>query len=140
VSVLAITGFSPVTEARRAELGLTAHAPRGGAIPAAASRAYLPAVPARTSGERTFAAAILAERVAEYPILEGSTVEYGDTGENPEAHVYYKSARIVIDPDHTVSLRRIIDHEIWHIIDWRDNGRIDWGESVPPSNAGEYRR
>jgi hypothetical protein len=23
-------------------------------------------------------------------------------------------------------------HEIWHIIDWRDNGRIDWGENVPP--------
>jgi hypothetical protein len=24
---------------------------------------------------------------------------------------------------------------VWHVIDWRDNGRIDWGESVPPSDS-----
>ena len=29
-------------------------------------------------------------------------------------------------------------HEIWHTIDWRDNGVIDWGENVPPVNSGSY--
>jgi hypothetical protein len=82
---------------------------------------------------------ILASRISLYPIVEGSTVEFGDTGDNPQALVYYTSARIVINPGHTVSLERIIDHEIWHIIDWRDNGQIDWGESVPPANAADYR-
>jgi hypothetical protein len=74
-----------------------------------------------------------------YPILRGATVEVGDTKGNAQAICYYKSGRIIINPNHTVSLERIINHEIWHIIDWRDNGRIDWGESVPPSNAADFR-
>jgi hypothetical protein len=82
---------------------------------------------------------ILGSRISTYPILEGSSVEFGDTGDNPQAICYYGSAQIVVDPEHTVALERIIDHEIWHIIDWRDNGRIDWGEQLPPSNAADYR-
>jgi hypothetical protein len=93
----------------------------------------------RRTDELVQASLILASRISTYPILEGSTVEFGDTGDNPEAICYYKSARIVINADHTVSLERIIDHEIWHIIDWRDNGKIDWGEDLPPANAAEYR-
>jgi predicted component of type VI protein secretion system len=96
--------------------------------------------PAASSGDTlSRARAILASRIAMYPILRGSTVELGDTKGNPQAIVYYKSGRIVINPNHTRSLEVIINHEIWHIIDWRDNGRIDWGESVPPSNAADYR-
>lgn len=75
--------------------------------------------------------AILAGYIARYPILAGSTVSYGDA-KGAQAIAYYKSGRIVISPSHTASLERIIAHEIWHIIDWRDNGVIDWGENVPP--------
>jgi predicted SprT family Zn-dependent metalloprotease len=64
-------------------------------------------------------------------VLAGATVSFGDA-RGYQAICYYKSGRIVISPSHTASLERIIGHEIWHIIDWRDNGRIDWGENVPP--------
>jgi putative cell wall-binding protein len=67
------------------------------------------------------------------PILAGSTADYGDTQGNYQAIVYYKSGRIIINPNHTVSLDRIIEHEIYHIYDWRDNGVINWGESIPPN-------
>lgn len=77
------------------------------------------------------AASILASYIARYPILAGSTVSYGDAS-GYQAICYYKSGRIVISPNHTRSLQTIIGHEIWHIIDWRDNGVIDWGENVPP--------
>ena len=99
------------------------------------------APPAQKSSGDTLstAQAILASRIAMYPILQGATVQIGDTRGNPQGICYYKSARIVINANHTVSLERIINHEIWHIIYWRDNGSIDWGESVPPSNAGDYR-
>ena len=49
-----------------------------------------------------------------------------------QAIAYYTSGRIVISRSHKASLSRIINHEIWHIIDYRDNGKIDWGEHVPP--------
>ena len=55
----------------------------------------------------------------------------GDTPGSYQAVCYYKSGRILISPTHTASLDKIIRHEAWHIIDWRDNGVIDWGESVP---------
>ncbi len=167
-SALSLAGITSVTHVRGADIGIApfsaaraqADATSGRTYPADHDRRAVVEVPvdgrfvrrdvavpdvrlqqpvARTSDERTIAASILAARVATYPILEGSTVEFGDTGEDPEAHVFYKSARIVISHDHTVGLERIIDHEIWHIIDWRDNGRIDWGEDIPPGNAGDYR-
>ena len=50
-----------------------------------------------------------------------------------QAIAYYKSGRIVISPSHTASLSRILNHEVWHIIDYRDNGVIDWGENIPPN-------
>jgi hypothetical protein len=74
---------------------------------------------------------ILASYIARYPILRGATISYGDA-QGYQAICYYKSGRIVISKTHTASLQRIIGHEIWHIIDYRDNGRIDWGENVPP--------
>lgn len=86
------------------------------------------------------AKAILARYIRTYPILQGTTIEFGDTQGNPQAIAYYMSGRIVVNPKHTVSLERIIDHEIWHIIDWRDNGKIDWGEKVPPANANDFKR
>ena len=85
-----------------------------------------------SGGSVSRARSILAGYVARYPILQGSTVSFGDA-RGYQAICYYKSGRIVISPSHTVSLERILAHEVWHIIDWRDNGRIDWGENVPPN-------
>ncbi len=80
------------------------------------------------------ARAILAGLIRKYPILRGTTVEFGPTPNNAQAVAYYTSGEIVINPNHRASLERIITHEVWHIIDWRDNGRIDWWENVPPRN------
>ncbi|GAB4278445.1 MAG: hypothetical protein Kow0056_10750 [Coriobacteriia bacterium] len=84
--------------------------------------------------EQAQAQAILNRYIAQYPILAGTTVSFGTTPGGHQAVAYYTVGRILISPTHTASLERIIGHEIWHIIDYRDNGRIDWGENVPPSN------
>ena len=90
------------------------------------------AAPAPSGDELAQAQSILAGYIAKYPILAGSSVTIGDAS-GYQAVAYYKSGRIVISATHTASLSRIIGHEIWHIIDWRDNGVIDWGENVPPN-------
>lgn len=88
-------------------------------------------VPVRTAGgEAGTAQAILGRLIAKYPILKGSTVEFGDA-RGYQAISYYRSGRIVVSRTHTASLDRILNHEVWHIIDYRDNNRIDWGEDVP---------
>jgi len=84
------------------------------------------------TGELAQAKAILARYIAQYPILQGTTVAIGDTPSGYQAVCYYQSGRIQINTNHTVSLERILAHEIWHVIDWRDNGQIDWGENIPP--------
>ncbi len=94
--------------------------------------AYQSTKPSTTS-ELSQARAILAGLIARHPILRGTTVTIGTTPGGYQAVSYYKSGRIVVNPNHTASLSRILNHEIWHIIDWRDNGRIDWGENVPPN-------
>jgi hypothetical protein len=86
---------------------------------------------ASTASKLSQAKSILASYISKYPILKGTTVEFGDA-KGYQAIAYYKSGRIVISPTHRSSLSAIIGHEIWHIIDWRDNGKIDWGEKVPP--------
>jgi len=85
---------------------------------------------AATGSESAQAKAILAGLIGRYPILQGTTVSFGDA-RGYQAIALYKSGRIVINPAHTASLSRILDHEVWHIIDWRDNGVIDWGENIP---------
>jgi hypothetical protein len=102
------------------------------------SSAPVKASTSSTASDITRARAILAGYVAKYPILKGTTVEFGDA-RGYQAIALYKSGRIIISPTHTASLERIIGHEIWHIIDWRDNGQINWGESVPPANASSFR-
>lgn len=81
--------------------------------------------------EAAKARSILAGYISRYPSLAGTTVSFGNA-QGYQAICYYKSGRIVISTTHTASLERIIGHEIWHVIDWRDNGVIDWGENVPP--------
>ncbi|MDY0340875.1 MAG: hypothetical protein RBS17_06655 [Coriobacteriia bacterium] len=86
---------------------------------------------AAPTNETTRAQSILAGYIARYPILSGTTLSFGDA-KGYQAICYYKSGRIVISPTHTASLESILGHEVWHVIDWRDNGVIDWGENIPP--------
>jgi hypothetical protein len=91
------------------------------------------------AGDAARAQAILASLKSRYPrYLAGVTVSMGNAS-GYQAVAYYTSGRIVISPKHKASLERILGHEVWHIIDWRDNGRIDWREKVPPANASSYR-
>jgi hypothetical protein len=43
-----------------------------------------------------------------------------------------------VSPEHDATIDEILAHEIWHVIDWRDNGRLDWGEDLPPINSSDY--
>jgi len=97
-------------------------------VPATTTTARVAA--SSTGSELSKARSLLAAQIARHPVLKGSTVEFGDA-RGYQAICYYRGGRIVISPKHTASLDRIINHEVWHIIDWRDNGRIDWGENVP---------
>ena len=72
---------------------------------------------------------------AEYRLLDGVTIALGPTPGGEQAISYYREGEIVVSPDHVASLKKIVDHEIWHVIDWRGNGRIDWGEDLPSANA-----
>jgi hypothetical protein len=104
----------------------------------AKTHAKIKAAAAR-KGDAARAKAILASLQARYPrYLSGVTVSMGNAS-GYQAVAYYTSGRIVISPKHKASLERILNHEVWHIIDWRDNGRIDWREKVPPANASAYR-
>lgn len=85
----------------------------------------------RRASDLARARTLLAGLTARYPILQGSTVTIG-YARGYQAISYYTSGRIIVSPTHSASLDRIMNHEVWHIIDWRDNGRIDWGENVPP--------
>lgn len=98
-----------------------------------------PAAKAPSGDELARARSILASLKARYPrYLSGVTVSIG-SARGYQAISYYTSGRIVISPTHTASLERILGHEIWHIIDWRDNNHIDWGERIPPANASSFR-
>jgi hypothetical protein len=77
---------------------------------------------------------------ARYRHLDGVTVTLGTTPHGEQAVAYYTEGQIVISRAHTVSIDKILAHEIWHVIDWRDNGRIDWQENLPPSNTSAYMK
>jgi hypothetical protein len=94
-------------------------------------------IPAIATGDLAVAEADLAHYVQVYPLLAGTTVEMGNAS-GYQAISYFSAGRIVISPSHTASVDVIMAHEIWHVIDWRDNGVIDWGENVPPANAATY--
>lgn len=83
---------------------------------------------------------VLAELAAKYRYLDGATVSAGSTPNGEQAVAFYTEGRILISPTHTVGVKVILAHEIWHVIDWRDNGRLDWGENLPPRNAATYVR
>ncbi len=91
-----------------------------------------------TEDDAVRASEVLDALRADYRDLDGVTVVMGETPKGEEAVSYYTVGEIVIDRDHTVSIEKILAHEIWHVIDWRDNGRLDWGENLPPTNASDY--
>ncbi len=84
------------------------------------------------------AEAILGNLRKTYRYLDGVTVAMGSTPNGYQAVSYYTTGQIVVNKNHSVPLDEILAHEIWHIIDYRDNGRIDWGENLPPSNTAAY--
>jgi len=96
------------------------------------------AVPGPDITER--ATQLLAEHAAVYRHLDGVTIHEGPTPQGEQAVSYYTDGEIVISPDHTATLEDIVAHEIWHVIDWRDNGRMDWGEQLPPVTASDYAK
>ena len=84
------------------------------------------------------AAALLDTYQTTYRYLDGVTVSEGPTPEGEQAVSYYTDGQIVLNPDHSATTEAIMAHEIWHVIDYRDNGKIDWGENIPPANTAEY--
>jgi len=86
------------------------------------------------------AAEILANLAESYDHLDGVTVQMGETPNGEEAIAYYTEGRIVISANHSVDIQKILAHEVWHVIDWRDNGTLDWGEDLPPRNSSDYLR
>jgi len=84
------------------------------------------------------AEALLATLQAKYRHLDGLSVSIAPTPAGEQAVAYYTDGEIIISPDRSATIQRILAHEIWHVIDWRDNGRLDWGEDLPPANASEY--
>jgi len=109
--------------------------PASAGPPPAPSSSVAVAQAAPSVDEAAQASAILARLTAQHPILSGTTVSIGQTPNGYQAVSYYQSGSIVISSNHTVSLERILAHEIWHVIDWRDNGMIDWGENIPPTQV-----
>lgn len=118
------------------------------AKPATVKKAAAKAVVAKTAAKVQTASSgasdldtaqsVLASLKGKYRYLDGVSVTVGKTPGGYQAVSYYTKGRIVISTSHKASIERIMKHEIWHIIDWRDNGKIDWRESVPPHNAADY--
>jgi hypothetical protein len=113
-----------------AKAARTPSAPVAGSIPAAAE--------ALTADDSRRADVVLTALKKRYRLLDGVTVSMGATPGGAQAVAYYREGQIVISPSHVASIDKILAHEIWHIIDWRDNGRIDWGEALPPSDQSRY--
>ena len=71
---------------------------------------------------------ILAYQIVRNPILQGAKVYIQDCPNNWQGCAFYESGTIWIDPDHSASLEKIIIHECNHIIDWRQDGDIDYND------------
>ncbi len=97
-------------------------------------------VPSNVKDDERAAQALLDSLKSTYRLLDGVTIRMGATPRGEQAISYYGDGEIVVNPRHTADLDKIVGHEIWHIIDWRDNGRIDWGEAVPPLEAPAYNK
>ena len=106
--------------------------------PSRVSAVTASSVSASVAADESAVRILLDAQKAKYRLLDGVTVTMGPTPDGKQAVSYYREGEIIVSPQHVASLQKIMGHEIWHIIDWRDNGRIDWGEAVPPLNAATY--
>ncbi len=111
-------------------------APLASPVSRATGASHSPETPSAADARR--ANELVTNLAQTYRHLDGVTVTVGETPDHEQAIAYYTQGRIVLSPAHTATVDEIIAHEIWHVIDWRDNGRIDWGEDLPPSNASDY--
>lgn len=109
-------------------------APRPAPKPAVAPKPAAKPMSAATRIQRdqAYANTLLAKYIRQYPILRGTVVRFGPVTGNAQGEAFYKRGVIVINPNQHRGVDVILGHEIFHIIDWRDNHRIDWGERLPP--------
>jgi ribosomal protein S18 acetylase RimI-like enzyme len=106
----------------------------------AATEGHGSAASSAQARDQAWANRLLSALQTDYRHLDGVTVRFGVTPGGEEAVAYYRTGEILVSASHTVGVREILGHEIWHVIDWRDNGRIDWGEEIPPVNSADYAR
>lgn len=133
-SVAAALLFSAVLPAEAHALSATTHHVHHGIFePLTAILRFFAGTAPRTDyrTDLTRARQALSEQITAHPILKGTTVVLGDA-KGHQAIAYYETGHIVIDTAHSVQVETLIAHEVWHVIDWRDNQTIDWGENVPP--------
>jgi hypothetical protein len=126
---------SAATRAASAPDNLAPSAPSLASTSASRDAAY---ADAQTRDDGRLANRVFADLASRYRYLDHVTVVMGDTPRGEQAVAYYTESRIVISRRHYVKIDKILQHEMWHIVDWRDNGRIDWHEDVPPLDAAKY--
>lgn len=117
--------------------GYTKEGPAFYATPATGSSSEVAAAPVNSN--QATADSILQTYINKCPtLLEGATVSFGDTtSPNYLAISRYTLKEIIIranyNPVTDTSLSYIIKHEVWHILDFAINQKIDWGENIPPA-------
>lgn len=103
--------------------------------PANQQQAVLMRAPAPSDGaftsqaELVAAQQILDKQIIKNPILKGTTIFIRDCPNNWQGCAFYELGIIWIDPDHRAPLEEIVIHECNHIIDWREDGDIDYDDS-----------
>ncbi len=88
----------------------------------------IPVAKPNVQSELILAQQILAYQIVRNPILQGAKVYIQDCPNNWQGCAFYESGIIWIDPNHEASLEKIILHECNHIIDWRQDGDIDYND------------
>lgn len=84
-----------------------------------------------TRWERHEAARQLARQIRRFPQLKGVRIEWSHQTYGHQAVTFYQSGVIRINPDRRAPLWKIVRHETGHVVDWRNNHHIDWGENIP---------
>ncbi|MCX7832580.1 MAG: hypothetical protein N2440_06760 [Actinobacteria bacterium] len=82
----------------------------------------------KIAAEQRRAEQLLNAYISKYPILKGVRIYVRDCPNNWQGCAYYTKGIILIDPDHTAPLEKIVAHEIKHIIDWREDNDIDYND------------
>ncbi len=80
-------------------------------------------------GKLAQAQQILDIQIRKNSILKGTSIYIRDCPNSWQGCAFYELGIIWIDPDHKASLEQIIIHECNHIIDWREDGDIDYDDS-----------